>query len=202
MNPLPCTDSGFRCLIPKRFSIFQGLQKLACVHSPYIFNLHVCHMHSWFCRVLVMQRSPADCGAIGSACWHENIEEMGDVVTSWTCAGTIAWLRWSLCSTWNVAFVCSEHKDGTCEMEAVGIPKWPWSITEVGLSARSWVTHRQPRSRYPSFLLRTLRMHGFVYQPVSSHMSVFLTLSWFFCGKEKFCLYLFGSGHTLESRMS
>lgn len=131
-----------------------------CTFSVY-FNLHVCGMHPWFCRVLVMETSPADCGAIGSACWEENIKGRGDVITSWTCAGAIARLRWSLCSTWNVASVRSEHKDGTREMEAVGIPKWRWSTTEVGLSARSWVTHRQSRFRYPSFLLRTLQMHGF-----------------------------------------
>lgn len=62
VNPLPCRDSRFRCLMPKRFSISWGQQKLICVHYLYIFNLHVCQTSPWFCRVLVLERDPGDCG--------------------------------------------------------------------------------------------------------------------------------------------
>lgn len=48
----------------------------------------------------------------------------------------------------------------------------------------------------PVFFSEPYKCMAFVHQPVSSHMSVFLTPSLFFCSKEKFCLYLFGSGHT------
>lgn len=48
----------------------------------------------------------------------------------------------------------------------------------------------------PVFSSEPYECMGFADQPVSSHIFVFLTLSLFFCIKEKVCLYLFGSGHT------